>query len=75
MMKKVVWSSKAQKNYRDNLLYLKEFWTKKKLKDLFFWLIKQFILFLKTHTSDQFTKKITVIGNISLQNRYIFITD
>lgn len=32
-MKKVVWSVKAQKNYSDNLLYLKEFWTKKKSKD------------------------------------------
>ncbi len=31
-MKKVVWSVKAQKNYRDNLLYLKEFWTKREIK-------------------------------------------
>ncbi len=31
-MKKVVWSVKAQKNYRDNLLYLKELWTKKEIK-------------------------------------------
>jgi len=31
-MKKVVWSVKAQKNYRDNLLYLQEFWTKKEIK-------------------------------------------
>jgi plasmid stabilization system protein ParE len=31
-MKKVVWSVKAQKNYRDNLFYLKEFWTKKEIK-------------------------------------------
>lgn len=29
---KVVWSSVAQKSYRDNLLYLKEFWTKKEIK-------------------------------------------
>ncbi|WP_326321030.1 type II toxin-antitoxin system RelE/ParE family toxin [Chryseobacterium salviniae] len=36
MMKKVVWSSKAQKNYRDNLLYLKEFWTKKEIKRFIF---------------------------------------
>lgn len=31
-MMKVVWSSVAQKSYRDNLLYLKEFWTKKEIK-------------------------------------------
>ena len=29
---KVVWSSVAQKSYRDNLLYLKEFWHKKEIK-------------------------------------------
>ena len=35
-MKKVVWSSLAQKSYRDNLLYLKEFWTKKEIKRFIF---------------------------------------
>ena len=31
-MMKVVWSCVAQKSYRDNLLYLKEFWSKKEIK-------------------------------------------
>lgn len=31
-MKKVVWSSVAHKSYRDNLLYLKENWSKKEIK-------------------------------------------
>lgn len=31
-MKKVVWSSVAQKSYRENLLYLKENWSKKEIK-------------------------------------------
>ncbi len=31
-MKKVVWSSVAQKSYRDNLIYLKDNWSKKEIK-------------------------------------------